>query len=123
MINPYFCAAYKNVVILCGINDIKQDRVKNPTDVKNIFNLLSCKIEQIQSLNPKAHVFVCPVLPTKLADIKRRAVYFNNLIFNELSPTNFGVTVVNGFNCFVDENDLLSKDLSKHLNRYKKLDN
>ena len=38
-----------------------------------------------------------------------------SLIFN-------GVTVVNGFNCFVDENDLLSKDLSKHLNRYTKLD-
>ena len=86
MINPYFCAAYKNVVILCGINDIKQDRVKNPTDVKNIFNLLSCKIEQIQSLNPKAHVFVCPVLPEKQHLIFNRETTFN--IFYGTSQSN-----------------------------------
>lgn len=121
-INPYDASSYNNVVIMCGINDIKVDGVKNKDDLRNIYNKLKSKIEQIQTINSKSHIYICPVLPTKIAELNRKVVCFNSLIFSELLPSNFGVTCVNGFDGFLDENGLLSKNLSRHLNKFKKLD-
>ena len=66
-------------------------------------------------------MYVCPILPTNLVNINRRAVCFNGLIFNKLVSSNFGVTVVNGFDSFLDDEGLLNQNLSKrpdflHLN-------
>ena len=63
----------------------------------------------------KAHVYVCPVLPTKLAELNRKGMCFNNLILNEILPSNFGVTFVNGFQEFLDDHGLLNRELSRDL--------
>ena len=47
---------------------------------------------------------------------------FNNLILNELLPSNFGVTFVDGFQEFLDDHGLLNRELSRDLNRFKRPD-
>ena len=121
-INPYDTCGYSNVVLLCGINDLKSESIKSPSDVRGVYNSLKSKISLIQCINPKAHVFICPVLPTKRAEFNRKGICFNNLIWNELLPSNFGVTFVDGFQNFVDENGLLSRNFSRDLNRFKRPD-
>ena len=60
-INPYDCNGYSNVVVMCGINNIKSDNIKTPANIRGVYNGLVAKIVQIQSINPKAHVFVCNI--------------------------------------------------------------
>ena len=42
---------------------------------------------------------------------------FNHLILNELLPSIFGVTFVDGFQEFLDDHGLLNQELSRDLNR------
>ena len=107
---------------MCGINNIKSDSIKTPANIRGVYNGLVAKIVQIQSINPKAHVFVCPVLPTKLTELNRKRICFNNMIMNELLPSNFGLTFVDGFQEFLDEHGLLSRELSREFNRFKRPD-
>ena len=121
-INPYDTCGYSNVVVMCGINNLKADNIKTPKDVRGIYNSLVSKIKLIQDINTKAHIFICPVLPTKRLELNRKGICFNQLILNELLLNNFGVTFVDGFQNFLDENGLLSQDLSRNLNKYKRPD-
>ena len=117
-IEPIDTCGYMNVAVLCGINNIKQTDVKTPADIKKIFNCFVNKINNIQAANKKAHVYVCPLLPTKCTDLNRRVNFFNHLIFTELLPLNFGVTLVSGFGCLIDDNGFLSQDLSRKVTRF-----
>ena len=74
---------------------------------------------RVPYVNPKAHIFVCPDLPTKRQELNRKGICFNRLIFDELIPSNFGVSCVEGFNDFLDGNGLLSRTLSRDFNRFK----
>ena len=121
-INPYDTCGYSNVVLLCGINDLKSESIKSPSDVRGVYNSLKSKISLIQCINPKAHVFICPVLPTKRAEFNRKGICFNNLIWNELLPSNFGVTFVDGFAAFVNEKGLLMRELSREFYKDKRPD-
>ena len=78
-VNPYNSCGYSNLVLMCGINNLKSDLIKTPHNVREVYNSLVSKVSQIQSINPKAHVYVCPVLPTKLAELNRKGMCFNNL--------------------------------------------
>ena len=121
-INPYDSCGFSNVVIMCGINNIKTDNIRTPGDIRCVYNLLVSKIQQIQLVNPKSHVYVCPVLPTKRAELNRKGVFFNNLIMNELLASNFGVTFVDGFQAFLDEQGLLNREMSRDFNKFKRPD-
>ena len=121
-INPYDTCGFSNVVIMCGINNIKSESVKTPENIRSVYNALVSKIEHIQSVNPKAHVFVCPVLPTKRVELNRKGVFFNKLIMNELLTSNFGVTFVDGFQAFLDDQGLLNRNMSREFNRFKRPD-
>ena len=116
-INPFVTCGYKNVVIMCGINDVRKPSVKSQRDIFNIFSLLEYKIEQIQVVNPTAQIFLCPLLPTKSVELNRKVLYFIDLIRKELLPKNFGVQMVEGFNDFLGENGLLSQLLSREFGR------
>ena len=61
----------------------------------------------------------CPVLPTKLAELNRKGMCFNNLILNELLPSNLSVTFVDGFQEFLDNHGLFNRELSRDLNTFK----
>ena len=121
-IDPYVACGYKNIVVHCAINDLKKEEVKNFADIKRVFSLYVNKIEHIQAVNPRAHVYICPPLPSKRAELNRKSLYFIKLIREELLSSNFGVTMVDGFDGFLDQAGLLSQHLSRNLNRYQKPD-
>ena len=113
-INPHNCVAYNNVVIMCGINNIKVGSVRDQSNIRNIYRLLKAKIDIISKLNSKAKIFICPILPTKSTELNNKALFFNHLIFKDLVMCNYGVSVVHGFNEFLDPaGTLLSRNLSR----------
>ena len=121
-IDPYISCGHRHTVILCGLNDIRQENVKSPSDIKRIFNKYAEKIAEIQAVNKKTHVYICQLLPTKCMDLNKRVNFFNYLIHTQLLPVNFGVTLVQEFNGFADENGLLSQHLSRRLTKFMKPD-
>ena len=122
-INPSDCIGYSNVVILCGINDIKSRYVTTKDDMKIIYDNLASKVKQIQSLCKGIKIVVCPILPTKLHDLNRKAVHFNSFIFNDLIINNYGVEYIWGLNSFLDNNGLLIKGELVKDNDYLHLNN
>ena len=113
-INPHNCVGYNNIVIMCGINNVKLDTVRNQSDICNVYNILKRKIECISKLNRKAKIFICSILPTKSRELNNKAISFNNLIFKDLVMCNYRVSVVHGFNEFVSPSDgLLSRAFSR----------
>ena len=123
-IDPSVCCSYNNVIIMCGINDIKKQNVDYSCNIDNIYNLYQSKVAEIRSLNPKCRIFVCPILPTKNHDLNRGALYFNKLIFEDLIKRDLNVQCVWGFDDFLDGDGsgLLSRNLSKEYNRHNQPD-
>ena len=82
-INPEDCIGYQNVVLHCGINDIRNrspGRLENdpdPADVGAHFDILQRKVLDIKALCPKIAIFVSPILPTKSTNLNLRVVEFN----------------------------------------------
>ena len=91
-IDPLNCSVYSNVVIMCGINSVRQRHVRSEQDIENIYIQLKHKIRDIQKINTKCNVYVCPLLPTKDLDLNRRVNCLNNMIFTDLVKTNLGVS-------------------------------
>ena len=96
-INPVDSCAYKNVVVLCGINSIRQVEVNSEKDVRRLYYEYKNKIEMIRYVNPKCNILVCPVLPTKHTDFNFKANIFNKLIFNDLLQSSCYAVPVLGF--------------------------
>ena len=117
MIEPVDCIAYTNAVILCGINDLKLPNVRSEHDIKSLCDLLIIKVKQIKQLNEKCFVYVCPLLPTKDADLNLRVNYFNTLLMSSLSSMSPGVQIVHGFQGFADHAGMLCQQLSKTFDR------
>ena len=75
-------------------------------------------------MNPKAKVFVCPLLPTRLMHVNNKVTYFNSLLLNDLLSNNFSVSIVPGFRDFLDQSGLLADNLCRrrgdalHINRH-----
>lgn len=121
LIDPTICPSYKNIVIMVGTNDLKHPH-QNESKIRDYYKQYKHKIEQIKSLSPKSNIFVCPVLPTRSVSINRQINIFNNYLYNDLTQTDLGVVVVDGFcQAFVDTNTrCLRQDLSTdelHLDR------
>ena len=123
-IKPMETIGYSNIVTMCGINDIRHSHISSKSDVHKVYSSFRVKIEQICHVNPKAKVFVCPLLPTRLVQVNRKVSYFNSLLFNDLLSTNFSVSIVPGFRDFADQLGLLADKHCRrqgdalHLNRY-----
>ena len=117
-INPVSCMGYANVVLLCGINDIKQPDVANKNDVAGCYYKLKLKINQIKCLSPSTKaVFVCRLLPTKEPQLNLKVDSFNRLIFFDLVPSCKNVVYVEGFEKFA-HNHVLADELSKQFDRH-----
>ena len=128
-IDPSTCMGYSNVVLMCGINDIKGADVQCERQVTDIYCKLRSKIKQIQKLNPKCNIFICRLLPTKDVILNKKVITFNRLIYSDLLRTCSGVQCVDGFEKFADQRKLLAGELSRtfdraglpdmlHLNKY-----
>ena len=57
------CVAYRNIVLMVGTNNLKQDATHTEADLRNLIALYRRKLEQIRSLNPKCKLFIVPVIP------------------------------------------------------------
>ena len=117
-IDPSTCIGYKNIVLMCGTNDLKQHWVRREDDVRGILDELRMKVNQIQQLNPYCMIYICPVLPTKNMDINKKIFHYCIMVKNELVPEFSDVRYVSGFDRFVDSQELLSRDLSRTVDRY-----
>lgn len=116
-IKPQDCAAYRNVVVMCGINNIKHESVRKQSDIRVIYESFKSKVESICLHNRRAKILICPILPTKCPQLNMKATYFNHLIFSDSVRTNYRASVVHGFDSFVGPDCLLSRDLSvPHVN-------
>ncbi|KAL5264241.1 hypothetical protein ACHWQZ_G005360 [Mnemiopsis leidyi] len=120
-IDPVSCMGYSNVVLLCGINDIKESQIQCESDVADCYTLLKQKIKQIKSLSACTTVFVCQLLPTKDLTLNRKVNDFNRLIHFDLFPSCKDVEYVEGFRQFVC-NRVLAAELSMHLDRLGRFD-
>ena len=117
-IDPNCCTAYSNVVIMCGINDVKL----HESDVRIVCKSLLMKIKEIKLLNPKCFVYVCPLLPTKIAGLLTKVNCFNELLMNGIASMSSGVRCVQGFNGFADHHGMLVHQLSKTVDRHNRPD-
>ena len=108
-INPvsYNIKSYRNIMVQVGVNDLKTSRT--PSDIVNITNNLIGKCHNIQSINPDAKIYICPVLPTRDIDLNRKIMYMNRFI--QIHANNlFNVSVLNCED-FVDDYGLLRRNL------------
>ena len=106
-INPHKCMSHSNIVVMCGTNNLKERDV----DVLTTYKIYKGKFEEIRRLNSKGNLFVCPVLPSRNADINKNIIQFNRLIFDDLVKSNLNINVVHGFGGFVDSGGLLRSAL------------
>jgi hypothetical protein len=116
-IDPTSCLGYSNAVILCGINDIKHSEVTSESDVIGFYQKLKMKVQQIKSLSPQTHIYICRLLPTKDNVLNQKVITFNRAIYSDMLKTCKGVTCVDGFVKFADRNHCLTPELSKSLDR------
>ena len=117
-IDPRVCIAYKNVVIMCGTNDVRKRHLRRKEDLEEILKRLQQKIEEIRALNPSCSILICPVLPTKDSIINEKVFDYCAMIRHQLVPKLCGVRYVPGFDRFLDTDWKLSRDLSKQVDRY-----
>ena len=92
------CAGYSNIIVQCGINDIKHSLIDNHQKVAGCFNKLQYKIELIQKLCPTSRLIISPILPTRDLELSRKALDFNEMLFTFEDRTNYIQTL--NFNCF-----------------------
>lgn len=118
-INAEDCIGYQNVLIHCGINDLRdkspgrQPDDPEPTDIEAHFSLLVQKIKEIKSLCPYTSISVSPLLPTKNFKLNKRVIQFNTLLFDFISTKkdSEGVQCLD-FSEFVDaDHGILREDL------------
>ena len=117
-IDPLSCIGYRNVVLHCGINDIRDrspgrlDTDPEPSDVEEHFNNLITKVRQIKELCPYISIFISPILPTKSLKLNQRVVKFNKLIMHYSMHDNAseGVRIIN-LEQFVSDEGVLIENL------------
>lgn len=106
-IDPMKCISYRNVVLMCGTNNLK----KADVDVLKTYKTLKGKVEQIRELNPKGNIFVCPVLPSRDKTLNGRINNFNHYIIHDLQRSDLKVNIVMGFQEFADYRGFLKENM------------
>ena len=109
-IDPFCTVGYRNIVLLCGVNNLKLGSVQKQRDIDIIYKKYLLKVETIQRFNPRANIFICPLLPTKSRELNEKVVFFNRLIFNNMVQCIFGITIIEGISNFLGANRTLSAE-------------
>ena len=104
-INVTACAGYSNIILHCGINDIKSNSINNIEKVSGCFEKLRHKIELVRKLCPTSQLIVSPILPTKDKELSAKAFDFNEMLF--CFEDNVQQFRTLNFNCFCDMNGIL----------------
>ena len=125
---PLQCLSYSNVVISCGVNNIREGTGRHrqntaDIDVDRTFNEFKQKVDLICKLKKNIIIFICPILPTRSTIYNARAIRFNNLIHSQIIDQNYYKCTVIDVLVFCDSSyntDLLDHSYSRgdlvHLN-------
>ena len=108
-IDPGECVEYRNVVLVCGTNDL---RPENSPNIPKLVDLMISKASHICTLNPKASVFLMPVLPTRNLNMNRNIMTFNRAIFHWVEQKQYSITMPN-VSSFLDNRSLLASPLTR----------
>ena len=112
-LDPQECIGYSNIIIHCGINNIKGHGVSVP----NCVDRLICKVETIRALCPKSKITINPILPTKSQSLNDRCKHFNKLLLDFIDSTRDHQLHYLNFDVFVDlRSNLLRDDLGRFKN-------
>ena len=115
-IDPYTCVGYSNIVIMCAINDIRKDKVKDFNDVKGCFSKFTTKLQFIQQLCPRAKIIVAPCLPTKHRLFNRKVADYNRLLYDYVKQMDNRIRLLD-FKKFADGEGFLAEHLGRYFRR------
>ena len=114
-IDPLKCIGYSNVVIHCGVNDVRARGIDSNDDIRDLYNKFVGKVYEIRSVNKRANIYVSPLLPTRMHGLNRKILFYNKLIFNDLEKSpKLRVSTVVGYNYLLDNENLLSYTFARH---------
>ena len=99
------CFGYSNIILHCGINNIKSASVNSITKVSECFEKLQHKVELIRKLCPKSRIIVSPILPTRDQQLSAKAIDFNEMLFCFEDNVRYFKTL--NFNIFCNINGIL----------------
>ena len=111
------CLGYNNVVVHCGVNDVRKPDIETEDHIREIYVKFKSKINQILHVNKRARVYVDLLLPTKLEACNSKIKYFNKLIAEDLCKSYNRVKIIDTFKKFCDSNGFLAKNLSREFTR------
>ncbi len=114
-LDPSQCVGYNNIVVHCGINNVRKPEIKSEDDVREIYIDFKTKINDIIQVNKRSKIYVNTLLPTKLADCNRKVKYFNKLIVEDLVNSYNEIKVINSYYKFADSRGHLTQHLSREL--------
>ena len=80
-INPCDCAAYSNVVLMAGTNNLWPKYISSRSDVEQVFETVRDKIDAIRYIRKDIKIVLLPVLPTRLSGMNRQIHWFNTMLF------------------------------------------
>ena len=106
-INPHLCAGYSNAFLMCGTNDLRSENVRNVSDIHKTVSTLKNKLTEIRQLCPLTNIFVVPVLPSRIHEMNKNIMLYNNLV-HEMIDNCFPDIWFKGIYGFLDNNNLLS---------------
>ena len=110
-VEPGMCGQYANIVIAAGTNDLWP---KNRPDVDELVDTMVGKVSQIAQLNPKAHVFVMPVLPTRDREMNRLVMDYNRRLLSWVNRRFHRHVTMPSVASFLDSTGLLSLSLARN---------
>ena len=107
------CVGYSNIFLCCGTNNMRQEYIRCDADIQNTVDELKCKLEIITQLCPRSKVFVSPVLPTRLPQMNRNIIRYNQQV-NSMIQQYFPDTWFASVYSFCDNQGLLSYKLTRN---------
>ena len=113
-IDPIECIAFNNVVLHCGINNIRSKHINSDRDITDLYRQFKSKIGDIRQVNKNTRILISPILPTRLPGLNRKALSFNKLIFNDLVKSSLHVEIVKGYDDMLGEDRCLNIELARY---------
>ena len=113
-IDPWTCVGYSNIILHCGINNIKNHNA----NVKHCANKLINKIEEIKAWCPDSKLTLNPILPTKSGLLNTRARQFNMILFDYIARKQDPLIQKLNFSVFLNEKSGLLKGEYGRFNSY-----
>ncbi len=118
-LDPLKCIGHNNIVIHCGLNNIRGEDVTTEEEIRKVYVDLKTKISDIVCVNKRARIYVSTLLPTKSSGINKKVKVFNRLITDDLSKSFKDIRIINHYSRLSNVGRIPTPGLSRdtlHLN-------